>query len=253
VVNNKPFPAPDFSEIKRKYSHFLKEVRKKLVLTFTVFFIATFFGFVFYEKIITFLIKILSLSEINVVFTSPFQFINLSISVGIATGLIAAFPVLVIQMLSFLKPALKRKEFRMVTKYLPFSLILFLSGFSFGAFMMKWQIGIFLSRASAIGIGNMLDITRLLSTIALTSSLMGVGFQFPIVLIVLMRLDIVNYKQLSKRRLWIYLGSFIFAILLPADSILTDIFLSIPLILMFEIALLIGYVYEKKKKRKNKL
>jgi len=109
-----------------------------------------------------------------------------------------------------------------------------------------------MTRASALGIGNMLDISRLLSTIILTSSLMGAGFQFPIVLILLMRLKIVSRKELSKKRLWIYLGSFIFAILLPADSILTDIFLSLPLIFLFESALLIDYLYEKRQKRLKK-
>jgi sec-independent protein translocase protein TatC len=251
VENNKPFLSPDLVKIKDKYFHFLVEVRKKLIFTGIVFLIATFAGFVFYEKIIKFLVSLLSLSGVNIVFTSPFQFINLSISCGVTVGLIVIFPILIAQILSFLKPALKRKEFKMVTKFLPFCLILFLIGFFFGAFVMKWQIEIFLTRASALGIGNMLDISRLLSTILLTSTLMGVSFQFPIVLILLMRLKIVNHKQLSKKRLWIYLGTFILVLFLPADSIITDVLLSLPLILLFELALLIGYVYEKKKSKNN--
>jgi len=251
VENSKPFLNPDFAKIKTKYSHFLIEVRKKLIFTGFVFLIAIFTGFVFYEKIIASLVKLLSLNGVNIVFTSPFQFINLAISSGVAVGLIVIFPILVVQILSFLKPALKRKEFKMVTKFLPFSLTLFLIGFIFGALVMKWQIEIFLTRASALGIGNVLDISRLLSTIILTSALMGVGFQFPMILLLLMHLRIVTRKQLSKKRLWIYLGSFIFAILLPADSILTDIFLSLPLIFLFELTLLIGYVYEKKRSKSN--
>lgn len=251
MANNNPLLNPNFADIKKRYSGFLKEVRKKLILTSFIFLIATFAGFVFYEKIIRSLINLLTLNGINIVFTSPFQFINLAISSGVTVGLIITFPILVAQILSFLKPALKRKEFRMVTKFLPFSFILFLIGFIFGAIVMKWQIEIFLTRASALGIGNVLDISRLLSTILLTSALMGVGFQFPIILILLMRLKIVSHKQLSKKRSWIYLGSFIFAILLPADSILIDVFLSLPLIFLFELTLLIGYVYEKKGSRNN--
>lgn len=251
MIDTKPFLNPDFADIKKKYSGFLKDVRKKLVFTSFAFVSITFLGFVFYENIISFIVNALSLDGMNIVFTSPFQFINLAISVGVATGLIVIFPILLIQILSFLKPALKRKEFRVVTRFLPFSLALFLIGFGFGAYVMKWQIGIFLSRASAIGIGNVLDITRLLSTIVLTSSLMGIGFQFPIVLIILMRLKIVSYRELGKKRSWIYLGSFIFAILLPADSILTDVLLSLPLIILFEIALIIGYINEKQSKLNN--
>lgn len=248
MENNNPLSGPNLAKIKDKSFHFFKEVRKKLIFTGLVFLITTFGGFVFYEEIIKFLVNLLSLDGVNIVFTSPFQFINLAISSGIAVGLIVVFPILLVQILLFLRPALKRKEFKTVTRFLPYSLILFLIGFSFGAYMMKWQIGIFLTRASALGIGNVLDISRLLSTILLTSSLMGVGFQFPIILILLMRLRVISRKQLSKKRSWIYLGSFIFAILLPADSIIVDIFLSLPLIFLFELTLLIGYLYEKNRK-----
>lgn len=251
MENNQFFLNPDLAKIKKKYSHFLTEVRKKLIFTLILFFVVTLTGFVFYEKIIKFLVSFLSLNGVNIVFTSPFQFINLAISCGIAVGLVITFPILVVQILSFLKPALKRKEFKMVTRSLPFCLTLFLIGFFFGAFAMKWQIEVFLTRASTLGIGNVLDISRLLSTILLTSALMGVGFQFPVVLMLLMRLEVVSHKQLSKKRWWIYLGSFIFAIFLPADSIITDIFLSLPLIFLFELTLLVGYVHEKRKSKNN--
>lgn len=200
----------------------------------------------FYESIIKFLVELLSLEGINIVFTSPFQFINLSISCGIATGLIVVFPILVAQILSFLKPALKRKEFRVVVRFLPFCLTLFLIGCIFGALIMKWQIDIFITKSIALGIGNVLDISRLLSIILITSALMGVAFQFPIVLLLLMRMGIVSHKALAKKRLWIYLGSFIFAIFLPADSIIVDVFLSLPLIILFEITLILGRIMKKK-------
>lgn len=204
-----------------------------------------FVGFFFYEKIIKFLIDLLSLQGINIVFTSPFQFINLSISCGVATGLVVAFPFLVTQVLSFLRPALRKKEFRVVTRFLPFCLILFLIGFTFGALIMKWQIEIFLTRSVALGIGNVLDISRLLSIVLLTSALMGVGFQFPLVLLLLIKLGVIDRRQLAKKRAWVYLGSFIFALLLPPDSILADILLTLPLVILFELTLILSYFLKR--------
>jgi sec-independent protein translocase protein TatC len=90
-----------------------------------------------------------------------------------------------------------------------------------------------------LGIGNILDISHLLTTVLLTSALMGAGFQFPIVLLLLMRIGVLKREKLSKWRHWIYLGSFIFAVLLPADSIIADILLSLPLIILFELTLLL--------------
>jgi len=240
VDNIKP---PDFSELKeiaKKYSPFLAEAKKRIFFTLGVFIVATLVGFIFYENIIKFLISILSLEGINIVFTSPFQFINLSISCGIATGLVVVLPLLIGQILFYLIPALKKREYKMVLRFLPFSIILFLAGFALGAVVVKWQIEMFLDRSISLGIGNFLDISNLLTTMVITSVLMGISFQFPIALLILMRINMIDRRQLSKRRLWIYLGFFIFAILLPVDSILTDVLLTLPLIVLFELTLIFG-------------
>jgi len=235
---NKPPDSSEIQSIIERYSPFFKEIRKRIYIILAVFMTSTIIGFFFYENIIKFLIHLLPLEEINIVFTSPFQFINLATSCGITIGVVAIFPLLIIQIISFLKPALKRKELKTIVRFLPFPVLLFLIGFMFGIIIMKWQIEIFLNQSISLGIGNILDISRLLSTILITSALMGLGFQFPIVLLILMRFSIINRRQLAKKRLWVYLGSFIFAILLPFNSILTDALLSLPLIFLFEATLI---------------
>jgi sec-independent protein translocase protein TatC len=230
-----------------KYSQYFTEVKKRLLFIIYIFVIASIVGFLFYEQIIKFLIEALGLGGINLVFTSPFQFINLAISCGIASGLLFSFPLIILQVLFFLKPALRDKEYKMITRFIPFCIILFLSGFAFGALVMKWQVELFLSKSVSLGIGNVLDISNLLTTVLITSALMGVSFQFPIILLILMRIGIVKPQMLRKFRLWIYLGSFIFAILLPVDSIVADVLISLPLILLFEVTLLINRLSRKPK------
>jgi len=245
-VENFKFPkSPELKAITEKFSPFFKEARKRLYRTVFVFLAATAVGFFFYEEIIRLLINALSLKGINIVFTSPFQFINLSIGCGLVTGLIVVLPFFTAQVLYFIKPALKSKEFKTLIKLLPFSVILFVFGFCFGALIMKWQIEIFLNRSVALGIGNILDISSLLTTVFLTSALMGVAFQFPIILLLLLRIGILKHKKLSHGRFWVYLFSFVFAMFLPPDSILADICLSLPLIILFEITLAINRIFEK--------
>lgn len=247
VENINSSETSEITTLINKYSHFLREIRKRILFTASVFAIASLFGFVFYENIIKFLLDILNLRGINVVFTSPFQFINLAISCGIASGLVLVLPLLLYQILSFLKPALRKKEYNMVVKFLPVSIVLFITGFLFGVFVMKWQIQLFLTRSVALDIGNVLDISRLLSTVLLTSVLMGVSFELPIIILLLLRIGIIKHSQLSKKRLWVYLGSFLFTIFLPADSVLADVVLTLPLILLFELTLLVNRIFEKKR------
>ncbi len=245
MENIQSLQNPEIQTFIKKFSHLFVEVKKRLLFILTAFLASTTVGFIFYEKIIKILVNSLGLKDINIVFTSPFQFINLAISCGLTTGLIISLPILIYQILSFLKPALKVKEFKMITRFLPISTILFIFGFIFGAFMMKWQIEISLTHSISIGIGNVLDISKLLTTILMTSILMGIGFQFPIILTILLRLQIIKPKQLSDKRMVVYLCSFIFAIMLPPDSILADVLLSLPLIFMFELTLILHRVFKK--------
>ncbi len=247
MENISSFKPPDFQTLYNDARPYLVELKKRVIVTLIVFVVATIAGFAFYERIIKFLIEILSLKGINIVFTSPFQFINLAISCGMATGLVFSFPLLVYQTLSFLKPALRGKESKMIMRLLPFSLFLFLFGFSFGLLIMKWQIEIFLGKSVSLGIGNILDISHLLSTVLITSALMGLSFQYPIILLFLLHLGIIKRNKLSKWRPWIYLASFVFAVLLPPDSILADILLSLPLVVLFEFTLLLNRIAERKK------
>lgn len=240
---------PESSELDgliKKYSPYLTEVKKRIFYTIIFFGIGTIAGFVFYQQIIKFLVDILSLKGINIVFTSPFQFINLAISCGVASGLVFVFPLIIYQVLSFLRPSLREKEYKMVVRFLPFSIILFIIGFLFGFLIMKWQIQIFLGTSVSLGIGNFLDISHLLSTVLLTSAFMGIGFEFPIVLLLLLRIKIIKHDQLKKQRLWVYLGSLIFAILLPPDSILADGLLTLPFIIMYEVTLILDHFSERK-------
>ena len=245
-MSTEPDEASPLDELITKYSPYLKEIRKRIFFILLFFAVAVVIGFFLYDKILRLIVEFLSLKGLNIVFTSPFQFINLAISCGIATGLVSVFPIMIYQILSFLKPGLKGKEFKMLILFLPLSIILFLSGFSFGLVIMKWQIQIFLASSNSIGIGNILDISHLIGIVLIISVLMGLAFQFPIILFLLMRLGIVKPGQLSKKRLWIYLGSFIFAILLPADSIIADILLTLPLIVLFELSLVINRIFEKR-------
>lgn len=240
MENSDSIVSPKVDAAFEKYSRFIGEIRYRIVTVLIVFALATVLGFVFYSDIIRFLIGFLSLKGVNIVFTSPFQFINLSISAGIASGIIFSVPILVYELFSFLRPALKNKEYKTLYRLLPFSLFLFILGFLFGLYIMKWQIEIFLNQSQSIGIGNILDISKLLSVVLLTSALMGVAFQFPLVLLLLLRLGILKPETVSKYRGWVYLGAFIFAIILPPDSIIADILLSLPLIFLFEITLLIN-------------
>ena len=67
---------------------------------------------------------------------------------------------------------------------------------------------------------------------------MGIGFQFPIGLTILMRLKIFGYHQVVKQRLLVYGVSLVFAALMPPTDLLSLLLLFLPLAFLFELTLL---------------
>jgi len=223
-----------------KYLPILSEIRKRLFFLVAVLIITCAIGFIYYQKIIEICLSMFNLNGVNVVFTSPFQFVSLAFTSAFILATIIIFPLVVFQVLSFLKPALHPKEYKTVLALMPFSFILFMAGFSFGILIMRYVIEIFYQKSVELNVGNFLDITQLLSQVLVTSILMGLAFQYPVILTVLVRLKLLKYNVLKKQRLWAYCASGIFAALLPPTDILSLVLLFLPLALLFELTLILN-------------
>lgn len=231
-----------------KYFPLLSEVRKRLLFVVAIFLSFGILGFFYYEKIITFSLKLLDLNGVNIVFTSPFQFLNLAVSSSLLIGTIITIPILIYQILVFLKPALRVNEYRTIIAFLPLSIILFLGGFAFGFLMMKYVVSVFYTKSVELNIGNMLDVSKLLSQILVTASLMGIAFQYPIAMSLLMKFKVVAYETFVKQRPIAYVIAILFAAFMPPTDILSLILLTLPLIVLFELTLLLNRIYGRMRK-----
>lgn len=223
-----------------KYSPFFSEIRKRLIFTVSIFIICAAVGFMYYENIIRFVLSIFDLQGLNIVFTSPFQFFSLAVDSALLVGIIVVLPIVIFQILSFVKPALRRSEYKAVLFLLPVAMLLFMSGFIFGVLIMKYVVIIFFQKSVELNIGNFLDISKLLSQILVTATLMGTAFEFPIILTVLIRLKVIKLRAVAQKRLLVYVLSLIFAALLPPTDLLSMVLLFLPLALLFELTLLLN-------------
>lgn len=228
-----------------KFFPFVVEIRRRLLFTFAIILAFSTLGFIYYERIIQFALKIFALEGVNIVFTSPFQFINLAITSSLLVGTITAFPLAIYQTLSFLKPALNKKEFKSILALLPLSVTLFVGGFLFGIVIMRYVLRLFYERSTNLNVGNFLDISSLLSQILVTSIAMGIAFQFPIILTILIKLKVIKYKAVESQRIPAYIASIVFAALLPPTDILSLVLMTLPLIFLFEFTLILNKVFLK--------
>ena len=236
---------PPTQTIASRYYPFLLEIRKRFLFVGSLFVIAAIVGFFSFQRIVTLVLGFFSLQGINIVFTTPFQFFTLALNCGLVVGVIVVIPVIIFQLLGFLKPALRQKEYRILVNILPLTLVLFSLGFGYGVMVMKLLLQIFYRTSVSLQIGNVLDIEKFLSNVLLTGLLMGVAFLFPIAMTVLMLLNLVKHSFFERQRIYAYLIAVIFVILLPPPDLISDVVLFAPLVILFELTLILNRVFLK--------
>lgn len=220
-----------------KYWPYILEIRKKLILVLVVFFIGFVAGFLFFRQIINGFLNIFDFNQVTMVVISPFQIFSLGSNIGLLCGVLLSFPILVFSCINFIKPALKKDEKKMIIPVIIFSFLLFFLGFGFGLLLMRWII-FGLSKTFFIGgVDNYWDIGLFLSQIFLTALFLGLIFQFPIILTILVKLNLIKVDSLKKKRPFIIVGILIFVALLPPTDAFSLILMTFVLIIFFELTL----------------
>ncbi len=168
-------------------------------------------------------------------------------------GFIAAFPYVFYQIWSFVRPGLHQNELRNSRGAVLAVSFLFLLGVSFGYFilcpMMTW---FFSSYSISDVIVNEFDITSYVSTFVALVFGSGLLFQLPVVVYFLTRIGILNPQFMrTYRKHAIVVILIIGAIVTPPDP-LSQILISMPLFLLYEISIFISaYVVRQKRKEQE--
>jgi sec-independent protein translocase protein TatC len=158
-------------------------------------------------------------------------------------------PVVGYEIYAFVNPAFYPHERRLIYPFLTAFITLFFVGVAFALFFVLPALMRFLlifavmfkieATITAISFYTMVFFTALAS---------GMVFTFPVILILLIRVGIVGTAPFKKYRGYIYAFMYIVvAFITPDGGIAGNFILFIPLVVMFEVALIIGRRYEKQR------
>ena len=175
--------------------------------------------------------------------TSPSQLIDLSLLTGIIVGLILTIPYLGYHTFAFAGNALNKKEKMLFKKFIPLSLGLFVLGAIFGGGVTQWVIALYSKFSIGFAVNNIWDIQKFFNQVIITALLTGLIFQMPLALTAMMRFGLIKRSYLVRKRRYVYVGAIIVAVLLPTTDILSLFFETLPLLFLFEIALLLNRDY----------
>jgi sec-independent protein translocase protein TatC len=221
-----------------RYGIYLEELRRKLVLITKIFAISFIVGFFATSPAIKLMIKYLKIQGVTLVTTSPFQIIELAMSVGFFVACIITVPIFVYHFYRFIRSGLLAKERRALALSVPMALVLFSIGFLYGCGMLYYGVKMIAKTNVTLGVANYWDISLFISQILLTSSLLGVLFLFPLIITFLIKLGVLTVRFLKSKRRHAIVVIFIIVSLLPPTDGLSLILMAVPLILIFELTIL---------------
>ena len=172
--------------------------------------------------------------------------------VGFLGALGISLPAMLYFTAKFVAPGLKEEELRLMMPAMVIAVLLFALGSAF-AFLFILPAGIaFMSwMAQGMNLEMFPDAQSYYSLVIFVTIAIGITFELPLVVIILIYLGVLNPDWLKKNRRIVFVIILIFAAIVTPPDVITQISLTIPLYLMYEASLVIGERLRKKKLAKE--
>lgn len=171
-------------------------------------------------------------------FFAPFK-LTLVLSVFLA------MPYILYQVWSFIAPGLYRNEKRLIAPLMFGSTLLFYSGIAFAYYVVFPLAFAFFTSVAPEGVTIATDISSYLDFVLKLFFAFGAAFEIPIAIILLCWSGITTPASLRAKRPYIVVGAFTLGMLLTPPDIVSQTMLALPMLLLFEIGLILASAYKK--------
>lgn len=235
-------------EVEMTFLDHLEELRWRIIYSLIGIVVGTIVSWIFIdffiEQILLLPAKQAGLKLQNL---KPFGQLFIYFQVAIIIGLILSFPNVVYQLWKFIAPALKQKEKKYIKWIVIFTTFCFLSGVVFAYFVMLPLTLKFAAQFGSPTIENNFSIDEYFSIIL--SVILGAGlvFELPMLSFFLSSIGLLTPKLMRKYRRHSIVAIMIFsAILTPGTDPVSQLLLAIPLVILYEISILVSKIFQRK-------
>ena len=190
-------------------------------------------GFLLAEPIIKLLLTPLPDGEVVFLTVGGGFFVFLRIAVVV--GILLALPVILYQVWAFVAPGLLPDERRAALPWIPMTVVFFLIGAAVAWVTLPYAVGFLLGFQIDGSLTALPSAEAYFSFVTIMFLLFGLVMQFPIVLIFLDRLGILDLDQLRTSRRYVLLGVVIFAVVAtPGGDPISPMVLSATMYALYE-------------------
>jgi len=165
--------------------------------------------------------------------------------VTMVVALLVSLPWVLYQGWAFVAPGLYLHEKRLIAPLIISSSLLFLAGVAFCYFFVFGTVFKFINDFAPKSISVAPDIENYLDFVLTMCLAFGLTFEVPVVVIVLVRMGVVSVEKLREIRPYVIVGAFVVAAVVTPPDIMSQLFLAIPLCLLYEVGLLVAPIFQR--------
>ena len=173
---------------------------------------------------------------------SPSEPFLTTLTLTVYSAILLTLPILLYHAYAFVLPALTPREKKVTLPILLMIPLLFIAGVVFAYFVVVPAAIKFLLNFNDDEFNIQIRAREYYSFFSLTLLSVGILFQIPIGILAVTRLGIITPKQLAENRRYAILIIAILAMLLPGTDPITMLLSMLPLILLFELSLVLARI-----------
>lgn len=163
-------------------------------------------------------------------------------------AMITASPVIGYEIYRFVDPALLQNERKTLAKFMTAFLGLFAAGAIIGYFVLTPAIIRFLAYfATIVGAQPLITAGDFYSMVFVAVGATAIAFTTPAVFVLLVNFGIISTTDFTKNRLFVYFGLYVLIAALTPEPVVGHFGMFFPIVIMLELAVLIGRRIEKKR------
>lgn len=160
------------------------------------------------------------------------------ITASLVAGLVLGFPYLAFELWRFIKPGLEENERKNTRGAVFFISILFLSGVTFGYYVISpLSVNFFATYSISDSVQNLPTLRTYISTVITIVLACGVLFELPVIVYFLTKAGLISPQLLRKFRRHAFIGALILSAILTPPDVFSQLLVSVPLVILYEISI----------------